>query len=115
MPPTACIIMPTYNEAPNIRALIPEIFSLTPSIPTHELHLLIVDDSSPDGTADVVLLLLLAKAFGVWYVAANLVGIAVASLVNYAISSRWTWRHAARPAAASAAAAADPADPASPP
>jgi dolichol-phosphate mannosyltransferase len=54
MPARACIIMPTYNEAPSVRALISDIFARAQAIPTHELHLVIVDDSSPDGTADVV-------------------------------------------------------------
>lgn len=45
----ALIIIPTYNEIENIEPVIRKIFSLT--VP---FHLLIVDDSSPDGTADKV-------------------------------------------------------------
>ena len=43
------IILPTYNEKENISSLIEEIFSLLP-----EINILVVDDNSPDGTADVV-------------------------------------------------------------
>ena len=44
------IISPTYNEKNNIIKLIDKIFKLN-----HSLHLLIVDDNSPDGTSDIVL------------------------------------------------------------
>jgi dolichol-phosphate mannosyltransferase len=50
----ACIVMPTYNEAANLRELLPRILKASEQISTHELHLLIVDDSSPDGTASLV-------------------------------------------------------------
>ena len=43
------VISPTYNEKKNISHLIENIFSLNISI-----DLLIIDDNSPDGTADVV-------------------------------------------------------------
>lgn len=43
------IILPTYNEKENIGLLIDEIFSLLP-----EINILVVDDNSPDGTADLV-------------------------------------------------------------
>jgi dolichol-phosphate mannosyltransferase len=43
------VIIPTYNEIENIEAIIRKVLSL--SIP---FHLLIVDDSSPDGTAGAV-------------------------------------------------------------
>ena len=43
------VIIPTYNEKENIGSIIPAIFSLQKSY-----HLLIVDDGSPDGTADIV-------------------------------------------------------------
>lgn len=46
---TDFIITPTYNERNNVRALIEKIFALYPA-----LHVLVVDDCSPDGTADVV-------------------------------------------------------------
>lgn len=40
------IIVPTYNEAENLPKLVERVFSL----PLPDLHLLIVDDNSPDGT-----------------------------------------------------------------
>ena len=43
------IVIPTYNERNNIEALIPEVLQLMPHI-----HIMVVDDNSPDGTADVV-------------------------------------------------------------
>jgi dolichol-phosphate mannosyltransferase len=46
--------MPTYNEAANLSELLPRIFAQAKKIPSHELHLLVVDDNSPDGTAALV-------------------------------------------------------------
>jgi len=43
------VVIPTYNERENIDALIKEIFSVVP-----EIHILVVDDNSPDGTAAAV-------------------------------------------------------------
>ena len=43
------VVIPTYNESSNISRLINEIFQLV-----RDIHILIVDDSSPDGTADIV-------------------------------------------------------------
>ncbi|MCG8341051.1 MAG: polyprenol monophosphomannose synthase [Cytophagales bacterium] len=43
------VIIPTYNERENIVSLIKAIFSLSTNF-----HLLIVDDASPDGTAQIV-------------------------------------------------------------
>lgn len=43
------VIIPTYNEKENIEKMVRKVFAL--SIP---FHLLIVDDGSPDGTADIV-------------------------------------------------------------
>ena len=54
MSKVACVVLPTYNEAENVSALIPKIFEQGRSIPTHELHLVVVDDNSPDGTAKVI-------------------------------------------------------------
>jgi dolichol-phosphate mannosyltransferase len=50
----ACVILPTYNEAQNASILIPRIFEQANNISTHELHVLVVDDNSPDGTEEVV-------------------------------------------------------------
>lgn len=50
----ACVVLPTYNEAANIPVVIPAIFQQRDRIATHDLHVLVVDDNSPDGTQDVV-------------------------------------------------------------
>lgn len=47
--PSVSVILPTYNERENIEALIPEIEAAFAGIP---LEILVVDDSSPDGTAE---------------------------------------------------------------
>lgn len=51
---TAVIIIPTYNERPNISQLIPAIAAVLASITSWKVQVLVVDDSSPDGTADEV-------------------------------------------------------------
>ena len=43
------MIIPTYKEKENIEAIIRKVFSLSMTF-----HILIVDDNSPDGTADIV-------------------------------------------------------------
>lgn len=43
------VIIPTYNEKDNIEAIIRKVFSL--SLP---FHVLVIEDGSPDGTADIV-------------------------------------------------------------
>jgi len=43
------VISPTYNEKKNISELINRIFEIS-----HQIDLLIIDDNSPDGTADIV-------------------------------------------------------------
>ena len=43
------VIIPTYNELENIEAIIRKVFSLN-----HPFHILIIDDGSPDGTAQIV-------------------------------------------------------------
>ncbi len=43
------VIIPTYNEKENISKIITAVFSLN-----HDFHVLVVDDSSPDGTAEIV-------------------------------------------------------------
>ncbi|MGQ9565039.1 MAG: glycosyltransferase, partial [Candidatus Bathyarchaeales archaeon] len=47
--PLVAVMLPTYNEAANIEKLIREIQALNLN-----LMLVIIDDSSPDGTADIV-------------------------------------------------------------
>lgn len=49
------IVMPTYNEAENINRMIDELFEkYFPKINNVDIHLLVVDDNSPDGTGDIV-------------------------------------------------------------
>ncbi len=43
------VISPTYNERENVSTLVESIFSVDPNF-----HILIIDDSSPDGTAEIV-------------------------------------------------------------
>ena len=43
------ILIPTYNEKENISKIIEAVFSLP-----KDFHILIIDDGSPDGTADIV-------------------------------------------------------------
>ena len=43
------IIIPTYNELENINLMIDVIFSIS-----NKTHILVVDDSSPDGTSHIV-------------------------------------------------------------
>jgi dolichol-phosphate mannosyltransferase len=48
-PNQSLIIIPTYNERQNVALLIPEIMKTVPGC-----HILVVDDSSPDGTSAAV-------------------------------------------------------------
>src|SRR6516164_3598338 len=41
------IVVPTFNERENVAALVPELFRVAPTS-----DVLVVDDSSPDNTAD---------------------------------------------------------------
>lgn len=45
----AIVIIPTYKERENIRAIIDAVFRLP-----KDFHVLVVDDSSPDGTGEIV-------------------------------------------------------------
>ena len=49
------LIIPTYNERQNIEKMVPVLENdVFPKISNHTMSLLIVDDNSPDGTADAV-------------------------------------------------------------
>jgi dolichol-phosphate mannosyltransferase len=49
--PIACVILPTYNEIENVTQVIPAVFQQAAKISdSHDLHVLVVDDDSPDGT-----------------------------------------------------------------
>jgi dolichol-phosphate mannosyltransferase len=47
--PEKLVIIPTYNEKENIEKIIRKVFSLD-----GDFHVLIIEDNSPDGTADIV-------------------------------------------------------------
>ena len=44
------VIIPTYNEKENIEAIIRAIYTL----PNYNFDILVIDDGSPDGTANIV-------------------------------------------------------------
>ena len=43
------VIIPTYNEKENIESIVRAVLALE-----HGFHILVIDDGSPDGTADIV-------------------------------------------------------------
>ena len=45
MPERALVVIPTYNEAPNVLNIVPQVLAQDP-----RLEVLVVDDNSPDGT-----------------------------------------------------------------
>ena len=45
MPERALVVIPTYNEAPNVLNVVPQVLAQDP-----RLEVLVVDDNSPDGT-----------------------------------------------------------------
>lgn len=49
------IIIPTYNERPNVRLLVQELFAVVGAHSDLRAELIIVDDNSPDGTAQEAL------------------------------------------------------------
>jgi len=48
------VIIPTYNERENILILLNKLAEVFKGIKHHELSYLVIDDTSPDGTGDVV-------------------------------------------------------------
>ena len=51
---SAFIVVPTYNEAENIEALITELAKVSRELKDWRIDILVVDDNSPDGTAGIV-------------------------------------------------------------
>lgn len=49
--PHICVVVPTYNEAENIRFLITGIME---NLPGYFVHIFIVDDGSTDGTREAI-------------------------------------------------------------
>jgi dolichol-phosphate mannosyltransferase len=52
------VIIPTYNEKDNVEAITSAVLRVTPD----EVHVLVVDDSSPDGTGEIVSGLMASQA-----------------------------------------------------
>lgn len=48
------VILPTYNERDNIATLLDNLCHITAKITNHRFAFLVVDDTSPDGTQDIV-------------------------------------------------------------
>jgi dolichol-phosphate mannosyltransferase len=48
VPERALVIIPTYNEAPNLPNIVPQVLAQDP-----RLEILVVDDNSPDGTGRI--------------------------------------------------------------
>ena len=46
------VVIPTYNEKESLSSLIENLFEKVKDV-VDELHVVIVDDSSPDGTSDI--------------------------------------------------------------
>ena len=51
---SATIILPTYNERENVGIIIPQIFEQEEKTPGWEFSIVVVDDTSPDKTAEKV-------------------------------------------------------------
>ena len=49
-----CFVLPTFNEADNIRNIIEAIFEQQVNVPEYQFKVLVVDDNSPDGTQQIV-------------------------------------------------------------
>lgn len=54
---SAVFAIPTYNESENIATLIGQLEKVFTKLPAWQFDILIIDDESPDGTADIVKLL----------------------------------------------------------
>ena len=48
------IVLPTYNEAENIKDFLNAVYEVIPTIEGFNVNTLIVDDNQPDGTARIV-------------------------------------------------------------
>ena len=50
----AIVIIPTYNEKDNIQKIVPLLFEEFKKVKGWDMGILVVDDTSPDKTYDVV-------------------------------------------------------------
>ena len=48
------VTIPTYNEKENIEEIIKKVLAQSKKIPDVDLHVLVSDSHSPDGTAEIV-------------------------------------------------------------
>ena len=53
MPPRVWVVMPTYNEAPNIDAIVRAAAAQLDTVVPGQYRILVVDDNSPDGTGAI--------------------------------------------------------------
>lgn len=51
---SVCCVLPTYNEAQNIARIVRQLLAVCDAPDLPALSVLVVDDNSPDGTADIV-------------------------------------------------------------
>jgi len=79
------VILPTYNEAENIKVIVPEIFSVLKGS-SLEGEIIVIDDNSPDGTAAVAMELVRGNPLKV-YVRKNERGLATAVMKGFEIAS----------------------------
>jgi dolichol-phosphate mannosyltransferase len=49
----ACVVVPTYNEAENIRLLLESLETAIAHVSGYDVDIVVADDTSPDGTADI--------------------------------------------------------------
>jgi dolichol-phosphate mannosyltransferase len=50
----AIVVLPTYNESGNVQSLVESIFTNAETIKGWDIGVLVVDSTSPDGTADII-------------------------------------------------------------
>ncbi len=53
MPASVCLVMPTYNEAANVDAVVRAAAAELQQLRPGDFRILIVDDDSPDGTGSI--------------------------------------------------------------
>jgi dolichol-phosphate mannosyltransferase len=53
MPASTWIVMPTYNEAPNLDSIVRAVGAELERLAGHDYRVLVVDDNSPDGTGAI--------------------------------------------------------------
>lgn len=51
---SVCIVIPTYNEAENIKSLLTNLEAVCEGVSGYNIDIVVADDTSPDGTADIV-------------------------------------------------------------